>query len=472
MSPSKQASSFIPVLPSSNTLLAELPQCQNMADSGELLLRPETHVGLFPSAGMGHLIPFLRLAALLVRHHCRVTLITTHPTVSLAESNLVSRFLSAFPQVSQVSFDLLPLDPSTVNSTDPFWIRFETIRRSAVHSLFPLLSSLSSPPLSVLVYDVSIASGAGFVSAFGDVLEIPGISPVPRSSIPPLLLVPDSLFAHIFFTDSAMLNKVDGILINTFKELEPGALEALNNRKQSEQGFPPVFAVGPFERFEFEDVDQCHAVSKWLDEQPEESVVYVSFGSRTAQSRDQLRELGEGLVKCGYRFLWVVKDKIVDKDEEEGVEMVVGEELMDKMKDKGLVVKHWVDQEKILSHKAVGGFVSHSGPNSMIEAVIHGVRILAWPQNGDQRICADVVEESGAGMWARSWGWGGDGDHYEVVKRDEIAEKVRELMESQSLKVKIKRLQEAAKKAAQVGGVRSRVFMELIEMWKMKNLCI
>lgn len=327
--------------------------------------------------------------------------------------------------------------------------------------------------LSLFAYLPTIcsASGAGFVSAFGDALQIPGISPLPRSSVPPMLFTPDNPFAQIFFRDSPKLRHLGGVLINTFEELEPEAMEALNGNKVTD-GLPQVFAVGPLEPCEFEkNLEQeqySSALWKWLDEQLDGSVVYVSFGSRTALSRDQIRELGEGLVKSGYRFLWVVKDKIVDKEDEEGVETVVGEEVMKSItKDKGLVVKTWVDQGRILGHKAVGGFVSHCGWNSVVEAAINGVRMLAWPQNGDQKINAEVVEESGLGMWVKSWGWSGEN----VVSGSEIGERVRELMESQSLKVKAGRVGEEAKKAAHVGGTQERVFKELVETWKTKNLC-
>lgn len=127
-----------------------------MSTCNELSQPHQPHVALLPSAGMGHLTPFLRLATKLIHHHCRVTLITTHPTVSLTESLFITRFLSAFPQVTQLQFHLLILDPSTANSNDPFWLRFEAIRRSA-HLLSPLLTSLS-PPLHALIYDVSLIS--------------------------------------------------------------------------------------------------------------------------------------------------------------------------------------------------------------------------------------------------------------------------------------------------------------------------
>ncbi|KAF3431545.1 hypothetical protein FNV43_RR26276 [Rhamnella rubrinervis] len=453
-----------------------------------------THIALFPSAGMGHLTPFLRLAAFLVHHHCQLTLITINPSVSLAESRFVSRFLSAFPQVAHVQFDLLPFDPSTAKSNDPFFIQFEAIRSSA-HLLSPLLASLS-PRLSALVYDVSlissvipvteslhlpnyvfftssarmfsffayfpaIASSSGALDSalLGDALKIPGIAPIPRSSIPPWLLIPNSLFAHMFSEDSPKLTKVNGVLINTFKGLEPEALDALHSRKHNEPEFPPVFGVGPLVPLEFEKEDQYSpAISKWLDEQLDGSVVYVSFGSRTALSRDQIREVGEGLVKSGFRFLWVVKDKKVDKEEDEGVEEVVGKELMELIKEKGLVVKHWVDQGEILGHRAIGGFVNHCGWNSVIEAAWHGVKMLGWPQHGDQKINAEVVEESGLGMWVKSWGWGG----VELVNGDEIGEKVREMMESQTLEVKAGRVREEARKAAEIGGIREKMFKELI----------
>ncbi|KAM5567322.1 UDP-glycosyltransferase 13 [Rosa sericea] len=471
------------------------------SESGNVLLRrAQAHVVLLPSAGMGHLTPFLRLAALLSQNHrCQLTLITTHPTVSLAESSLISRFLSAFPRVTQLHFHLLPLDSTTVNSTDPFFLRFEAIRRSA-HLLSPLLSSLSPPP-SALVYDVSLispvltviealpfhlpayiffTSSARMLSLFAyyhivatelnlgfgdDVVEIPSINPaVPISSVPPLLLNRSSLFANIFMQDGPKLPRFNGILINTFDGIETEAVELLNGGKVIE-ALPPLFAVGPLVPCEFEKVDDDQLgnaqLLKWLDDQAEGSVVYVSFGSRTALSRDQIKELGDGLVRCGFRFLWVVKEKLVDREEEEG-----SLEIMEKMKGKGLVVKHWVDQGDILGHKAVGGFLSHCGWNSVVEAAWYGVRILAWPQHGDQKLNAEVVERSGFGIWAKTWAWAGD-DPVLVVKGEDIAVEIKELMQSEELRVKALKIGEEAKRVA---GCREKIFKGLIEEWSKNKM--
>ncbi|CAJ2639445.1 unnamed protein product [Trifolium pratense] len=453
------------------------------------------HVAMFPSAGMGHLTPFLRLASLLLTHHCKVTLITPLPTVSHAESQLLSHFHSSFPQLNLIPFHLPP-PPSPPISGDPFFLRVQTLRNST-HLLPPLISSLS-PPLSLFISDIflvtpclsitqklslpnytlftSSASMFSFFSHFptlaqskfdlSDEIHIPGIpfSPLPCSSIPPILLHP-SVFRNIIMEDSPNLTKLDGVFLNTFEALESHSLKALSDGKVVKD-MPPVYAVGPFVPFKFEaeaSPSSSPLLINWLDEQPIGSVVYVCFGSRTALGRDQMREIGNGLMTSGYNFLWVVKDKIVDKEDEEiGLDEVLGVELVERMKKKGLVIKEWVDQSEILSHKSVGGFVSHCGWNSIAEAALNGVPILAWPQHGDQKINAGLVEVSGWGIWNKSWGWGGE----RVVQGEEIGDAIKEIMENELLKVKAMELKEGGKKAISVGGDCEVTIQKLILKWK------
>ncbi|TKY44951.1 Anthocyanidin 5,3-O-glucosyltransferase [Spatholobus suberectus] len=466
--------------------------------------KPVVHLAFLPSAGMGHLNPCLRTAALFLRYGCRVTLITPKPMVSLAESNLISRFCSFFPdQVTQIDLNLIPLDPTTVNTNDPFWLQFETIRRS-VHLLAPILSSLSTP-LSAFIYDVSLISpllpiteklscpcyiyftssarmlsffahlpvlaasnpGAHPSSFIGDGVKIPGIaSPIPRSSVPTLLLQPNSLFESIFMEDSPKLTKLNGVFINSFEEMEGEALAALNEGKVV-KGLPPVYGVGPLMACEFEEVDQGQggsmtSILKWLDEQAEASVVYVCLGNKTETRREQIKDTALGLIECGYSFLWVVKLKAVDREEEEGLEDVLGSELMNKMKEKGMVVKEFVEQMEILGHPAVGGFVSHGGWNSIIETVWQGIPILSWPQIGDQKITSETAGITGVGIWPEEWGWGAK----EVVKGKEIAKRIKEMMSNESLRVKAGEMKEAARKAAGVGGSCEVTIKRQIEEWR------
>ncbi|KAL2328339.1 hypothetical protein Fmac_021766 [Flemingia macrophylla] len=416
------------------------------------------HVAFLPSAGMGHLNPFLRIATLFLRHGCKVTLIIPKPVVSLAESNLISRFCSSFPhQVTQVDLNLVTLDPTTHNTKDPFFIQFNTISHS-VHLLPSILSSLSTP-LSAFIYDVSLLSALlpiteklscpsymVFTSAarmlcffahlhvlaaaanpceedthplpcsfIGDEVKIPGLaSPIPRSSVPPLILQPSrNFFQSLAMEGSDKFTKPDGIFVNTFEEFEGETLRALNEGKVV-KGLPPVYGVGPLIACEFEKVDQeqgqegcMGSIWEWLDGKSEGSVVYVCLGNRTETRREQIKDMALGLLESGYSFLWVVKLKMVDKEEEEGgLEDVLGSELMNKVKEKGVVVKGFVDQMGILGHPAVGGFVNHGGWNSIVETVRQGVPILTWPQHGDQKITSEAVRLSGVGVCLRSGGGG------------------------------------------------------------------
>ncbi|KAK7309846.1 hypothetical protein RJT34_06914 [Clitoria ternatea] len=261
--------------------------------------------------------------------------------------------------------------------------------------------------------------------------------------------------------DSPKLIKVHGVFINTFEGLEAKFLEALNGWKMV-KGLPSVYAIGPLMPCEFEKVHQKGVPLKWLDDQPNGSVAYVSFGSRTALGRDQIRELGDGLVRSGFRFLWVLKDKKVDREDEEGLDEILGIELVGRMKGKGLVVKEWVDQREILGHKAVRGFMNHCGWNSVIEAAWHGVPIMGWPQFVDQKINAEVVSKGGWGVWNQEWGWKGE----RLVKREEIGEAIKEMMNNESLLIKAAQVKGAARKAISVGGECQVTLKTLIGEWK------
>lgn len=438
--------------------------------------RVAPHIALLPSAGMGHLAPFCRLAVALSDRGCEVSFITIQPTVSSAESRHVAALLAAFPRLRPLDFRLADFDPSAFASTDPFFLRFEAIRRSA--HLLPALLAATSPPVSAVVVDISLVSaflpvvtGVGLpchllftssaamlslcahfpafiatkTTAGVDDVEIPGLRTVPKASIPLPLHDPNNLFTTQFVENGRILQKADGILINTFHALEQDALDALNGGKVV-PGLPPVVAIGPLK-----PVMACEGGSPlpWLDAQPARSVVYVSFGSRTVMSVDQMKELGTGLERSGCRFLWVVKSKVVDREEEVELGELLGDEYLKRVKERGLVVKGWVEQEEILRHRAVGGFVSHCGWNSVTEAALHGVPILAWPRIGDQRVNADIMARGGLGIWVKEWSWEGE---EKVVRGEEIGERVRELMEDEGLRASAARLGKDAVKAVALDG--------------------
>ncbi|GMN32688.1 hypothetical protein TIFTF001_049793 [Ficus carica] len=447
------------------------------------------HIALFPSAGMGHLTPFLRIASMLLRRNCAVTLITATPTVSAAESSHISSFLHEHPQVKHVGFQIIQLPHSKLD--DPFHLQFESTRRS-VHLLHPLLSS-SSPPLSAIFADLAVASSITSVSAklgiphylisttsvkflcliaylpelisdpakfdhsFTEV-EISGLTPFPISSIPPPFQDPNHLFTKTLLQNSRALSKAKGIFMNSLQCLEAETLEAVNNGGVLSHSLPPLLPIGPLELYEIKTEKGQYMT--WLDRQPAESVVYVSFGSRTAMSREQIREISKGLERSGHRFLWVLKSSKVDTEDKIQLKDLLGDSFLERTKNKGTAVKGWVSQAEILEHPSVGAFVSHCGWNSVIEAARRGVPVVAWPQHGDQRLNAEIVQRGELGIWDRKWGWDGD---KELVCGEEIEKKIREVMGDEKLRKMAKKVGEEARKAAETGGSSEKVLSEVLE---------
>ncbi|MQL79770.1 hypothetical protein Taro_012205 [Colocasia esculenta] len=49
-----------------------------------------------------------------------------------------------------------------------------------------------------------------------------------------------------------------------------------------------------------------------------------------------------------------------------------------------MVVKSWAPQTSVLAHESVGGFKTHMGWNSVLEAICTGVPIVGWPLYPEQ----------------------------------------------------------------------------------------
>ncbi|WMV48357.1 hypothetical protein MTR67_041742 [Solanum verrucosum] len=47
----------------------------------------------------------------------------------------------------------------------------------------------------------------------------------------------------------------------------------------------------------------------WLDTMTKESIIYIAFGSYSEISSQLMEEIGQGLIKCGRPFLWVIREE-------------------------------------------------------------------------------------------------------------------------------------------------------------------
>lgn len=183
------------------------------------------------------------------------------------------------------------------------------------------------------------------------------------------------------------------------------------------------------------DAESC---MNWLDSKEDRSVIYVSFGSIINLGEKQMDELARGLIDSKCNFLWVVRDP-----DESGIPLYVT------TYEKGLVV-NWCPQLEVLSHRAVGCFITHCGWNSTLEAMISGVPMVGIPQRGDQptdaKLIADVWE---IGVRAKIDIENG------TVTREEIAGLVKYVMhgeKGEDIRAKASKLKDLAIQSVSEGG--------------------
>lgn len=266
-----------------------------------------------------------------------------------------------------------------------------------------------------------------------------------------------------------------GILINSFADLESGAFQALKQGVggNSYYNYPPVYPVGPLIR-SGSDVgggseSEC---LRWLDKQPKGSVVFVSFGSGGTLSHEQLNELALGLEMSGQRFLWVVRRPMKAANanyfdaqrstETDAVFDFLPDGFLERTKGVGLVVPNWAPQVQVLNHGSTGGFVSHCGWNSVLESIVHGVALIAWPLYAEQKMNAVLLaDDLKVALRVKV-------DCNGLVLSRDIAEYVKGVIEGEEGKImqnRMKDFKEAALMALSKEGSSAKSLAEVAQIW-------
>lgn len=187
-------------------------------------------------------------------------------------------------------------------------------------------------------------------------------------------------------------SKSYGVVVNSFYELEPDYVDyykSIVGRKAWHIG--PMFLCNDATpdkstRRNMSSIydDTC---LKWLDSKSPGSVMYVCFGSLSDLHPYQLRELALGLEASDRPFIWAMRK--ANKD-------AVPEEFEKRVGGRGLIIRGWAPQKLILNHPAMGGFLTHCGWNSCLEAITAGLPLITWPLFGDQtyneKLIVDVLK--------------------------------------------------------------------------------
>ncbi|KAJ0112491.1 hypothetical protein Patl1_00577 [Pistacia atlantica] len=232
----------------------------------------------------------------------------------------------------------------------------------------------------------------------------------------------------------------EGIMVNSFMELEGGAIKAL---QEAEPGKPPVYPVGPLVKMGSSTRTDDDESLKWLDTQPLGSVLFVSFGSGGTLSSRQLNELALGLEMSEQRFLWVVRSP------------------NDEVANATYFGVH--GQNEFL--KFLPGRVFREDQGARSGGAIVGTTGTTWPLYAEQKMNAVTLTE-----------------HIQVALRpkasenglygkEEIARVVKGLMEGEegkSVRYRMKDLKDAAAAVLNENGSSTKALTEVALKWKNK----
>ncbi|KNA14838.1 hypothetical protein SOVF_103810 [Spinacia oleracea] len=467
---------------------------------------PPPHVVIIPTPGMGHLIPLVEFAKRILQLTPLLQFSFIVPTEG-PPTRAQKAVLAALPEdrasssfLPPVNLDDLPDDAKIETRISLTFVRSLPAIRTHLRDLQESQHKLVSLVVDLFgtdAFDVAREFGmkpylfypsTGMCLSFffhlplldaqvtceyrdmQEPLELPGCTPVyGKDLLAPVQDRKDDAYKWTLHHVNRY-KLADGIFVNSFNELEEGALKYLQS---PEPGRPPVYPVGPLVQTGSSDdkVDECESV-KWLDEQPRGSVLFVSFGSGGTLSLNQITELAHGLEMSEQRFLWVVRSPndetlnatyfSVEGDKKNPLDFLP-EGFLERTKERGLVIPTWAPQIKVLSHAATGGFLTHCGWNSILESVVHGVPLITWPLYAEQKMNAVMLNE-GMKIALRP-----KADEKGLIGRGEIGMVVKGLMEGQegkTIRNRMNELKEAANRVVGENGSSTKALSEVVQKWK------
>ncbi|KAI3442205.1 Glycosyltransferase [Psidium guajava] len=467
-------------------------------------------VVLYSAPAIGHLVPMVELGKLLLAHRPSLSIHVLLPSQAY-EGGSVSPYIAAVSAAHpSISFHHLPPTslPPDYSTTSPHLetlaLELLCLNNPNVHQA--LVSISQTHRVRALVIDffcanaLSVARGLGipcyyfFSSAGGGLamflhlpvlhetttknlkdldtaVHFPGVPPLLPTDIAELVLDRSDRAYELLLESATNMQMASGIIVNTLEKLEEEALKTIKDGKcVPDERTPPIYCIGPLVacgdggKVGGGEPPECLT---WLDSQPGGSVVFLSFGSLGVFSAEQLKEIAIGLERSSHRFLWVVRNPATGKGHkaipkgDPDLDALLPEGFLERTAGRGLVLKGWAPQVAVLNHGAVGGFVTHCGWNSVLEAVCAGVPMIAWPLYAEQRQNRVFMVE--AMRVALPMEEAEDGS----VSAAEVERRVRGLMESEgeTIRERMQYLKKEAKGALSPGGSAQVALAELIESW-------
>ncbi|KAK6147035.1 hypothetical protein DH2020_017947 [Rehmannia glutinosa] len=473
----------------------------------KLIMKP--HAIMIALPYQGHLNPFVHLAIKLASKGCKITFVLTehfHHQISKSHNNTIttsSSEVDIFSEAGNSGLDIryttisdgFPLEFDRNLNLDEFWESLFNDFPSRVDEFVGKIIESSDVSLSPIflvtdtayswtatiakkynILNVSFWTEPAMVFAicyYSDLLRqnghfpptdnhestinyIPGIESISTKDLMAYFQESDdkTIVHKIIFLAFENVKNADFILHNIVQELESHTLSALNQKH-------PTYAIGPINfsknstkinisKSMLSEID-C---TKWLDSKPPGSVLYVSFGSVVQTNKEVIEEIAQGLLLSEVNFIWAIRPQIVSYTDDTRV-LPAGFE--DDVKDRGLIVP-WCNQIDVLSNRAVGGFLTHCGWNSILESIWCGVPMICYPVTYDQPTNRKLVVDD--------WKVGINLCDGVSLNREEVAEKIKKLMSgetSDGIKTQMKNIRNITHNALAKDGSSERNFDQFLK---------
>ncbi|CBI32766.3 unnamed protein product, partial [Vitis vinifera] len=409
---------------------------------------PNPHAILIPYPLQGHVIPFVHLAIKLASNGFTITFVNTqsvHHQISQAQPHNSPEDIFAGARNSG-------LDIRYATVSDGFPVGFD---RSLNHDQFmegilhvysahvdELVGSIvhSDPPATCLIadtfyvwpskisnkynlvnvsfwtepalvlslyYHMHLLRSHGHFASFDnreDAIDyIPGVPEIKPTDLTSYLQATDitTVVHRIIYKAFDDVKRADFIICNTVEELESNTISAIH-QKQPYYAIGPLFPTGftksPVPMNMWSESDCAH----WLTARPNGSVLYLSFGSYAHTSKHNIIE--------------------------------------------------------VISHPAIGGFVTHCGWNSILESVWCTVPLLCYPLLTDQFTNRKLVVDD--------WKIGINLCDGRRMTREEVSEKISRVMfgkTADDLRKRIKDVRKTLENAVSPVGSSERNFSQFVK---------
>uniref|UniRef100_M1CSP1 Glycosyltransferase n=1 Tax=Solanum tuberosum TaxID=4113 RepID=M1CSP1_SOLTU len=288
---------------------------------------------------------------------------------------------------------------------------------------------------------------------------LPGVQAIEPTDLPSYFqdADPNTVMHRFVFKCLEDAQKANFVIGNTVQELESSPISALQEKQ-------PFYAIGPLFPTSFTkrtismNLLPASDYTNWLNSKQDGTVLYISFGSLINLSKQDILEIAQGILISKVSFIWVLRHNILGSEERNILPLGFEEETAGR----GLVVP-WCSQLAVLSHPAVGGFLTHCGWNSILESIWCKVPMVCFPILTDQFTNRKLVVDD--------WRIGVNLCTGRLIRREVAAENIGRIMsKSDELRKNIEKTKMILQKALSDEGSSEKNLNQFIEDMKNKIL--